>query len=560
MEATSQPKTDAAAGSRGTSPLIESAWYAIGFAIFLSLGAANLFYPFGDDQAVLFFAAKELHEGARLYVEYWGNKQPGLYFFYLWACRLFGFSEFGVRMLELIWLSIFALVLMITLRPCFQARWLSALVPLATLGLYYATAMQDELTQLEILVAFPLYLVAWLSLRALETSDRTEGASGASSAVRMALLFFVSGLCAAVATLFKLLLAPIPVAFWLIASFYLLRGGGVSLLGLLFRVWVPVAIGVILPFIAVLLWFWQIGALRELLWTAFVYPPEALITAPGASKTRLVTASAFVLKNSAPWLLFVVVTLVIWFRSKPASRMVTMMLAWGLLAIGLFLIQRFSWWPYHTLLFFTPLGILAVVGIDHVAHYASRFLDFSALLQQNRMLRYLTPAMISTFLFALPPTASLTGPFLTKAQILISETMMSGFGVKTYQWKVDPRQKHLHMSGRFLIEPTARPGPIYSFGSALVYRNSGRRSAHRTAGFSWEFFVPAQIDEIIEALDATQTPYIFVEYGTSKLYKRHPKVARYLRTQYRRMKKDDHGVWFERISGDLPTLSPSSFR
>ncbi|MEM7013508.1 MAG: hypothetical protein AAF585_18705, partial [Verrucomicrobiota bacterium] len=163
--------------------------------------------------------------------------------------------------LELIWLSAFAVVLMVTLRPCFQARWLSALVPLATLGLYYATAQQDELTQLEILVAFPLYLVAWLSLKALEIE-------GGRPAARMILLFFLSGICAAVATLFKLLLAPIPVAFWLIASFYLFRIGRVSLPGLVFQVWVPVAAGVVLPFAAVLLWFWHIGALRELLWTA----------------------------------------------------------------------------------------------------------------------------------------------------------------------------------------------------------------------------------------------------------------------------------------------------
>lgn len=558
MEPTSQPMSDGAAVSRKSHPLLEAGWYILGFAVFLALGAVNLVYPFGDDQAVLFFAANELDQGARLYVEYWGNKQPGLYFFYLWACRLFDFSELGVRLLELIWLSVFAIVLMVTLRSSLQARWLSALAPLATLGLYYATAQQDELTQLEILVALPLYLVAWSSLQAVVSEEKPGGKAEASLAGRMVLLFFFSGLCAAVATLFKLLLAPIAVAFWLIASFYLLRDGRTSLPGLIVRVWIPVAAGVILPFVAVVLWFWQIGALRELLWTAFFYPPEAYITAPGASKTRLVTASAFVLKNSAPWLLFVAVTTVLWFR-KPASRLVTMMLIWGLLAIGLFLIQRFSWWPYHTLLLFTPLGILAVIGIDHVAHYVSRFLDFSLLLRQSRIAGYATPAMLSTLLVALPPTASLTGPFLTKAQILISETMISGFGVKTYQWKVDPRQKYLYMSGRFLVEPTTRPGPIYSFGSALVYRNTGRRSAHRTAGFSWEFFVPSQIDEILEALEATETPYIFVEYGTSKLYERHPKVARYLRTQYRRMKKDDSGVWFERISADLPSLSPSSF-
>ena len=284
MEQTSQTIESGRDRSLVQTPILVAIWYCLGFGIFLALGISNLFYPFGDDQAVLFFAAKDLDQGARLYVEYWGNKQPGLYFFYLWACQLFGFTEFGVHLLELIWMSAFAVVLMITMRPCFQARWLSALVPLATIGLYYATALQDELTQLEILVAFPLYLVAWSALRALDPPGGAKEPEGEVQANRMVLLFFFSGLCAGFATIFKLLLAPIPVAFWLIASFYLFREHRLSLAVLVVRVWMPVAIGVILPLGAVVLWFWQIGALKELLWTAFIYPPRSLVYLTGSLK------------------------------------------------------------------------------------------------------------------------------------------------------------------------------------------------------------------------------------------------------------------------------------
>ncbi|WP_282607186.1 glycosyltransferase family 39 protein [Pelagibius sp. Alg239-R121] len=546
MEQVSNTTDAGSEQSASNSRLLEAGWYVIGFLAFLALGIANLFYPFGDDQAVLFFAAKELDQGARLYVEYWGNKQPGLYAFYLLACQLFGFTEFGVHLLELIWFAVFAVILMVTLRPYFQARWLSAVVPLATIGVYYATALEDELTQLEILVAFPLYLTAWSALQALEPSKREGTSENEISGKRMVLLFFFSGLTAAVATLFKLLLAPIAVAFWLIASFYLLREHKVSLIGLLLRVWTPVAVGVVLPFCAVVFWFWQHSALQELFWTSFIYPPEALFTSPPASKTRLVTAAAFMLTNLAPWLLFVVVAIVACFR-KQAPRMVTLLLAWILLAGGLFLIQRFSWWPYHTLLLFTPLGILAVFGIDKVAAYVGRFVDFGLSQRSGWLGRTAIPAMVCTALFAIPPTASLTGPFLAKARVLISETMMAGGGLMAYHWKVNPNYKRIFESGRFLTEPGARPGPIYSFGSAMIYPFTGRDSAHKTAGFSWEFYVPSQIRDILASLEEKQVPYVFVERASFRLFRRRPEAAAYLTANYKRIKKDDGGVWYERL-------------
>ena len=125
-----------------------------------------------------------------------------------------------------------------------------------------------------------------------------------------------------------------------------------------------------------------------------------------------------------------------------------------------------------------------------------------------------------------------------------------------YQWKVNPDYKRLYKSGRFLIEPGARPGPIYSFGSAMIYTFAERESAHTTAGFSWEFYVPSQIADIIAALEEKQAPYVFVEMGTSKLFKRQPDVAAYLKVKYRQMKKDDGGVWFERLTSDVPSVPP----
>lgn len=527
--------------------LCEAGWYGAGFSVFLALGLINLFYPFGDDQAVLFYAAKELDRGAILYLDYWGNKQPGLYVFYLLAGRLFGFTELGIHLFELIWMGVLALVLMITLRPYLQARWLSALAPVATIGVYYATAREDELTQLEMLVALPLYLTAWCALRALQRSRNQPAAKP------MALLFFASGLTAALATLFKLLLAPIPVAFWLIASVYLLRDGRADLSGLALRLWLPVALGVTFPFAGVTLWFWQAGALPELLWTAFIYPPEAYMSSPQAAPARLMIAAAFALSNLAPWLLFAGLAGVVWGRSG-ASPLVSMMLAWLALALVLLLIQRFSWWPYHTLLAFTPIGVLAVVGIDCVA----AFLNLRIVGGARRLGQKAAQAMACTALFAIPLTASLTGPLVDKASVMFVEnTRLVGDRLMAYQWRAAPKYKKIWQSSSFLNDAMARPGPVYAFGSAMVYAFTGRRSPHKTAGFSWEFYVPSQIRDILAALEAERVPYVFIEGDKFSLFDRHPEAAAFINSHYFQIAHDEAGVWYERIGQDPPPALPS---
>ena len=544
MEPLSQSESREAAPPRRLIFLLESAWYAFGLAVVLALGVVNLLFPFGLDQAMYFFGAGELDRGATLYVDYWDNKQPGLYVFYLVAGRLFGFSEFGIHLFELIWMLAFAVLLMATLRPHLQAPWRSALVPAASIGVYYATVGEHELTQLEMLVGLPLYVCAWCALHAV---------GQAVTPARMALLFFLAGLAAGLATLFKLLLAPIPVALWLVASVYLLKDRKTTLLGLLPRLWLPAAAGVALPIAAVVFWFWQAGALRELLWTAFVYPPEALASSPPASPTRLVTAAGFFFKNTAPWLLFAGLACALWLRRLKrgeSSPLIVLMLVWLAMAAMLFLAQRFSWWYHHTLLLLTPFGILAVCGLDGLTAYVNRFIEIRARRLPAWLAHRTASAMICATVIALPPVASLTNPLVTKALPLFAGARLLDNGVQFYQWEVSENYRRLWRGSRFLTMPTAEPGPIYIFGNSIVYSFTGRRSAHTTTGSAWRFYLPSQTREILATLDRRQTPYVFVDRNDIKLYSLRPEVAAYLEQRYEIIKRDDSGIWYERLPED----------
>lgn len=561
MEQASQSATETASQPKSPRLVLEAGWYGAGLLVVLALGLVNLYYPFGADQAVFFYGAQEMDRGARLYLEYWDNKQPGLYYFYLFAGRLFGFTEQGIHLLELIWMLAFSAVMMIILRPCLQMPWLSAVAPAATVGIYYATSSEYELTQLEMMVAFPLLLTAFCAVRAIEVTR--EGPAPA----KVAMLFFIGGLCAGFATVFKLLLAPIAVVFWLVAAVYLLRARQIGLPGLVLQGALPTAIGVALPLAAVVFWFWREGTLQEMLWTAFTYPPEALTTSPPASRTRLLSSTAFFAENTLPWLLFACVAAATWLARAGRGKngpFVAMMLAWFLVAGGLFIIQRFSWWEYHMLLLFTPFGLLAVFGIDTVASYLARFVDFGAAARRSWYSHPVLPAMLAAALIAIPVTASLTNPLLKKARPMLIGFQMMRDGVREYHWDVSEDYKRLWEGTRFLTMPEARPGPIYSFGSALVYKFTDRKSAHETAGSAWEFYLPSQTRDILATLDEKEVPYVLVDRNDTKLFRLRPEIVAYLNRNYMRMAKHESGIWFERrktaLPGDIDPPPPSPDR
>ena len=64
----------------------------------LAVGLILLLYlpfPLAGDTAMFVYAARELSEGARLYVDFWDMKQPGIYWFYQAGGEIFGFDSIG---------------------------------------------------------------------------------------------------------------------------------------------------------------------------------------------------------------------------------------------------------------------------------------------------------------------------------------------------------------------------------------------------------------------------------------------------------------------------------
>lgn len=498
----------------------ELSWGIAALGIVVFGGALNLIFPFVSDQAMALLGARAIADGGTLYVDYWDNKLPGLIWFYLVAGKLFGFTEQGIRALELIWMTGFSLVMLVTLRSYVCLRCLAALAPVAVVGVYYFAAEPFHLTQLEALVALPIFLSGWLS------------AAGANKPSLSAKYCFVAGLCAGVTVVFKLVFAPLFVAFWGVVSLDLLARRRASPIELLRRLWLPASAGVVTILAGVAAKFWLDGALDELIWTAFVYPPQALATSPPAHYVRLFESLMFFGTYYAVWIGFIAFAGVMWWREE-RDLLTSLMFVWLVIGLGLILIQRFSWWQYHFLNLFAPAGILGVRGMS----------DLVRLIVRESTSKYASPVFLSIML-AFPLVGSVAVPAGQKVRAYIKIFVTEHQGVADFKRTISQDYPGIEHSIRFLADKTALPGPIYVFGDPLYYYLSGRELALPTTGWAWPYYLPSQWKQLPAQLDETRPAYIYIDRLNRMLIdERDDEVREFLETHYLALLKDHKGVW-----------------
>jgi hypothetical protein len=316
----------------------------------LALGWLHLDFPFEWDQAMFTLGARVMDHGGFLYRDFWEQKQPAIYLFYWAAGRLFGFGEHGVHTLEVLWWTAFAVILLVSLRREFENAWVSRLAPLFVLGVYYASTTQWHLTQVEGLVALPL----WLCLIAAARGAK----DGAPSAARL----FLSGLAGGVVLLFKLAFLPIVAAFWLVALARVTRARGPA--GASASAGATI-LGAALPAAAVVAFFAAHGQLGPLWNATFVEPARLLGAIHGMRLGTLFEGLSWAGLRFGPLIALAALGLGPW-RARAKDALVTDLVLWLALGAGVVLIQRFSWWQYHWLLLLCPLGVLAAAGVDAV--------------------------------------------------------------------------------------------------------------------------------------------------------------------------------------------------
>jgi uncharacterized MnhB-related membrane protein len=485
------------------------------------LGLTRVADPFHGDHALFLRYATAIDRGDVLYVDVWDNKQPGIFWFYLVGGRLFGYSEVGVRLFELAYQAAFAVVLVVALRGWLRAWWLAVLAPIATIGAYYAMTGPRHLTQPEAIVAFPLFLALWLSAAPRATVRGRR------------LAWFGAGVCAALVIAIKLVFAPIVAIGWL-AALWTAESDDAARRSMLDRVLPSVAglalvVGVVVGLSAVQ------GALPAFTWTSLVYPAIASAEVPLAAFSRLAGSLAWYALAGAPWLVLALAAGVRW-RGRRQEWLAVQMLVWLVVGAAVILVQKFSWWEYHFVLFMVPVGLLAVRGADGL------------IAAVRPSARGLVSVVLVLVLFATPVAVTVARVWRAGFEpVGILGSLGDEATVREYQRRRSPTYESIWQSTAFLRGSDALPGPIYVVGDPLYLQASGREQAIPTHGWSWEMLLQSQWDALATELSDAAPAYVFLDDDLAAMVAdRSPATLVWLARDYQRLTADPDGVWFER--------------
>lgn len=321
------------------------------------IGIVDLQMPFVGDQAFFTLGARAIADGRHLYSDFWDIKQPGIFWFFFLGGRLFGFTEVGVHLFELTYWVLFMWFLTSTVHEELKDPLVTAMAPLLTVGMYYASSGSSQLTQLEMLVAFPLLGCVWAIHRSIH-GNRID-----------LCLVAVSGLCGGIVLLFKLVIAPLLLVIWLFMLIGFIRSRVKRL---------RIAAAALLITVTSLLPLWVVflagafnGNLEQMIVTFFKYPIGVVSSQTDLPLMRLLRSAKWFLTHFGPMSLLAVYGLVSRLRS-PSRRYVLLHLCWVFGAGAVVLIQFASWWPYHFLLFVAPVGVLAAIGVRDVNVWVSK--------------------------------------------------------------------------------------------------------------------------------------------------------------------------------------------
>ena len=129
-------------------------------ALFAVQAIASLSWRFVHDGTLLQYAAFLVLEHGKIpYRDLWDINLPGTYLFNFFWIKVFGYSDFGFRLLDLLWLGgILAVIFRIIRRFGEAAAWMAV----AVVGLCYISDAPLDSLQREWILALPLLIITWL--------------------------------------------------------------------------------------------------------------------------------------------------------------------------------------------------------------------------------------------------------------------------------------------------------------------------------------------------------------------------------------------------------------
>ena len=535
-QAHSEPAEASLSKQRRPEDSLGKGWRAfrLDLAVFLciiGLGATSLTMPFGGDQGLNLLIGRVIAEGGAPYRDVWDLKHPGIFFFFAAGGSLFGFDEFGLHVFELIWMLALALVVRVAAGRWLEGRTSASLAPLLTVGLYYAIARTLHLTQTESVVGLPLMVSLWCAFEAVRARRHMKS------------WLFACGAAGGVAMVFKFPYGAIPLAFWLLTIRELKSQKNETLRRAASAVTPWVIAGALVPLLGTLIYLAEKRLWSEAYWSFVTHPADAAAQTP-IQPERLYYAARFWIVSWSPALALSALGMAEALRRR-MDLIDAGLSAWLFTGLMLILMQVISWWEYHFLLLFVPVGLLATRGIQAVSQTLRVSFEPGAF-----RLRQTLTAMALLLLFApqLIPVGRLMADVWSSRPLPLTRE-----GLAAYHARRHPEYASIRSRTAFLHEPGSHPGSIYVFDLPVYYLYAGRRPAIPWV-VPWFHPTDRPWKRLLADLNEARPPYVRVSpVGLEGIVAHRPSlqddvagVVPFIESRYRVLSQDEGGTWYIR--------------
>lgn len=485
----------------------------------------KLAYPLRNDQALFLLYSINIDRGATLYTDIWDIKQPAVFLFYYFGGKIFGFSDVGVHLFEMVWNIGFAILVIIIGRRHFGSPWVASLAPFFLVIQYVYTSASEQ-TQVETLVAFPIFASVLLGARAAE---------GGGTDVALAL---IAGICAGIAAAFKIpfaLICTVVHAYVVVCAWR----SGRPRRAVVLRLALPWMAGASLVWLVLLGYFASRGAAAGLLLTTFVYPFTGAMALEQAPFSRLFFGGSHLALTLAPWLCLLA-GFVLPPRLSERVPLASLMLIWIGVEVFDILVQRFSWWPYHWFLLLAPLFLLCMVGLDRIIGAP----PVSAGAERRRVV---------LFFLLLAPFTVVLGQFGQNAFAVYEAGGLGAFDGTAFRRAVD-RNYDAVLDATAAFPGDCRRDRIFVLGTPAIYTRLGCRFDYRYVGQNLPYITAAQRAELVEQLIRMPPDWILVTPAMAARLERlrpaEPALSTLLDSGYQPAASGDWGTWYRRADSN----------
>ncbi len=506
------------------------------------LATAMLWWPDHGDQALFIVGGQRLNEGGVYYRDVWDIKQPGIYWFYQAGDLIdkalaeplgSGYSGLGARLLEALLIVISAALVAIVTSSWALRRSVRLAAPTVVLGPYLIWSFVGGVGQIEGLLNVVLLAVLACSWPRGESSQRVPGP--VRTTVRSVGSWGAAGVGGAVIVLMKTIYAPLGVA--VLVGALIASRRSTSRAGLLARA-SACALGAGAPVGAALLYFQQHAVLGLALKTTFVLPRDI--------QANVVTgfAAAAELRRAVDNMFAVVgllAALAVLGSLRAADGSLSRTLALTLVAvagIGLALAPAQLYTPYRLLMLATPLGLLAVSGLELLMK------------QLHTLGRAAVPARTAAVILA----AALTAPMLRGPVAL---TLRPGDTPNPWSLAITARVARSSQArptspeqGAQVAADQVSPGEaLYVIGDPTVMLLLGARQGIEINGWALPMQPVVLHDEVARQLRRSHPRLVYVDLGSRAWVEQEiadtSPIGRVLIEDYREISRTAAGTWYE---------------